>query len=171
MELKCIYLSWFLGRGIEQNDDEKLWDVTTKRVLERGDNHQTIAADSIERGKLIAIMKGFVNRFEPVDTNNEPDSLFDDVIKLESVGTDSSRKNLEVIINHLHEKYPEIVPTLPTKEEMDAAFEKALKYKPAVKSKGTQQYSQTQKKEKKKRLGILQSRLRHQNPSIASVHL
>lgn len=145
-----ICLDFWAGAS-NKNDDEKLWDVTTKRVLERGDNHQTIAADSIERGKLIAIMKGFVNRFEPVDTNNEPDSLFDDVIKLESVGTDSSRKNLEVIINHLHEKYPEIVPTLPTKEEMDAAFEKALKYKPAVKSKGTQQYSQTQKKEKKKK--------------------
>lgn len=114
--------------------ENKIWDITTKRVIDRGDNHQTIAANSIDRGKLISIMKGFVSRFEYVDVSSSPDDQFDLVIDLDHTSTNSSRNNLDIIIKSLHENYPQMIPTIPSKQQVDEAFDFALKYIPSAKA-------------------------------------
>ncbi|KAL1980565.1 hypothetical protein VTN96DRAFT_3971 [Rasamsonia emersonii] len=99
-------------------------EITRKRVLDRGDNHQTIRAGTKSSEEIIGIMEGFLERFEAIDTERDPDDNFDEVIDLE-VGA-SSRENLEIIVKKLHSCYPKIVERIPTSEDMDAAIESAL---------------------------------------------
>ena len=99
--------------------------ATRDRVLNRGDNHQTIHP-SKGAGEIIKIMDGFMERFEPVNTYSEPDDGFDLVIDLD-VLTDS-RANLETVINRLYVEYPKLFgdQDMPTSDDMDAAIEAAL---------------------------------------------
>ena len=99
-------------------------DVTRRRVLERGDNHQTIRAGTKDSGDIIGIMEGFLNRFEGVDINRSPDIDFDKVIDLD-ISVDS-RANLETAVRALHESYPNIVKEMPSPSELDAAIDGAM---------------------------------------------
>ncbi|KAE8318380.1 fungal tRNA ligase phosphodiesterase domain-containing protein [Aspergillus transmontanensis] len=99
-------------------------EVTRRRVLDRGDNHQTIRAGSKNSEEIIGIMEGFLSRFEGVDTDREPDKSFDEVIDLD-VSADS-RGNLDTVVTTLHKLYPQIVKQVPTPEELDAALEWAM---------------------------------------------
>ncbi|EED24011.1 tRNA ligase [Talaromyces stipitatus ATCC 10500] len=98
--------------------------VTRERVLTRGDNHQTIRAGSKDTGEIIGIMEGFLQRFEAIDTDREPDMYFHEVIDLDVA--DSSRENLEKIVNRLHSVYPNLVKRVPDSAELDAAIASAL---------------------------------------------
>ena len=102
----------------------RIREVTRKRILERGDNHQTIRAGSKGTDDIVGIMEGFLKRFEGVDDTREPDSLFDSIIDLD-VGA-SSRENLEQAARALHEKYPQLVKRMPTTDELDAAIDWAV---------------------------------------------
>lgn len=99
-------------------------EVTRRRVLERGDNHQTIRAGTKSNGEIIGIMDGFLNRFEGVDTSRDPDENFDHVIDLDVCA--SSRENLEAIVRALHDAYPRIVPNIPSDEDLDKAIAAAM---------------------------------------------
>ena len=106
--------------------------ITRARVLDRGDNHQTIHAGSKSQGDIIDIMEGFLERFQPIDTHQEPDSLFDEVIDLDV--TEDSRYNLSVVVHALNMFYPDIIPTLPSDEALDKAIQAALEdYSPDIK--------------------------------------
>ncbi|KAI4211166.1 MAG: hypothetical protein LQ351_006066 [Letrouitia transgressa] len=106
--------------------------VTQQRVLDRGDNHQTIQAGSKSQDTIIDIMEGFLYRFEPVDPNSGPDDAFDDIINLDVAA--SSRDNLEIVVNSLHVSYPRLIPDLPTSSDLDAAIGSALnEYQPDIK--------------------------------------
>lgn len=96
------------------------------RVLDRGDNHQTIHT-SKGTDEIIGIMEGFMKRFEPVNTQEAPDDGFDLVINLNPVA--SSRENLETVINALYAEYPKLFANraMPSADDMDAAIEAALK--------------------------------------------
>ncbi|MCJ1240113.1 hypothetical protein MMC14_008113 [Varicellaria rhodocarpa] len=110
----------------------KIRQITQRRVFERGNNHQTIQAGSKSREEITSIMEGFLQRFEPLDTGSDPDNLFDEVIHL-SV-TDSSRDNLEIILNHLHAAYPKLVVEVPSAEDLDTAIAAAMHdYQPDLK--------------------------------------
>lgn len=100
-------------------------EVTRRRVLERGDNHQTIRAGTKSSAEIIGIMDGFLARFEGIDTNRDPDENFDHVIDLDVCA--SSRENLETIVAALHDAYPRLVPTIPSAEELDNAIDAAMK--------------------------------------------
>lgn len=100
-------------------------EVTRKRVLERGDNHQTIRAGTKDSGDIIGIMEGFLNRFEGVDTGRNPDADFDKIIDLD-IGSDS-RANLETVVKALHSFYPRIVERIPTPQELDEAIYSAMR--------------------------------------------
>jgi tRNA ligase len=105
--------------------------VTHKRVLTRGDNHQTIQA-ATDQDKVIGIMEGFIRRFEPVDMERSPDDSFDAVIDLDPAL--SSRDNLETVISQLHDIYPKLFTDMPTSEDLDDAITFALsEYKPDLK--------------------------------------
>ncbi|KAI0587647.1 tRNA ligase [Pyrenophora tritici-repentis] len=106
---------------------DRIRQATQKRVLDRGDNHQTIQAGSKGSGEIKQIMEGFLQRFQPVDPSGSPDELFDLVINLDP--TVSSRENLETIIRTMADTYPALFEGkgMPTDSEMDAAIEWALK--------------------------------------------
>ena len=112
--------------------EKKIREVTRDRVLSRGDNHQTIQAGSKPQGEIIAIMDGFLKRFEPVDQSNQPDDSFDSVIDLDI--TASSRENVETAVAKLHEYYPKLFGDMPAADELDAAVDDALSgYRPNIK--------------------------------------
>ncbi|OQD63169.1 hypothetical protein PENPOL_c010G09836 [Penicillium polonicum] len=99
-------------------------EVTRKRVLERGDNHQSIRAGTNAEQETVGIMEGFLGRFEGVDTTRSPDENFDHVIDLDVCA--SSRENLETVVKALHATYPRLVPTIPTAADLDQAIDAAL---------------------------------------------
>lgn len=99
-------------------------EITRKRVLERGDNHQTIRAGTKNRQEIVGIMDGFLARFEGVDADRDPDMHFQHIIDLDVCA--SSRENLETVVTALHAAYPRVIPTMPTPEELDAAIDAAI---------------------------------------------
>jgi tRNA ligase len=99
-------------------------EITRRRVLDRGDNHQTIRAGTKDSEEVIGIMEGFLSRFEGIDTDREPDKYFDEVIDLD-VAADS-RENLETVVTALHKFYPQVVKQVPTPEELDNALDWAM---------------------------------------------
>ncbi|KAK4166782.1 putative tRNA ligase [Cladorrhinum sp. PSN259] len=105
------------------NDIDTIRKVTHDRVFQRGDNHQTIQAAS-DMNKVVGIMEGFINRFEPLDEEREPDSGFDAVINLDP--TAGSRQNIETVVKELHRLYPQFVTEVPSAEAMDEAVKAAL---------------------------------------------
>lgn len=124
-----VALQYVHGRSEEER--RKIEQITQERVFKRGDNHQTIHAGTNDQATVIGIMRGFLDRFQPVDTESEEDSGLDSVIDLD-VECDS-RINLETVVTQLHEKYPHLVPKIPSDEELDAAISAALEeYKPDV---------------------------------------
>lgn len=108
----------------------KVRQVTQDRILLRGDNHQTIQA-ATDRNKVLGIMEGFLQRFEPVQSDEAPDDGFDAVIELDA--TVGSRQNLETIVSELYNTYPKVFGEMPTGEDLDDAIKFALsEYKPNV---------------------------------------
>lgn len=98
--------------------------ITRRRVLERGDNHQTIRTSKGE-SEIVGIMEGFLHRFQGYDPHREPDSNFDEVINLDV--TASSLENLETVITHLYNVYPKALPEeMPSHEEMEEAIDFAM---------------------------------------------
>ncbi|KEZ46744.1 tRNA ligase 1 [Scedosporium apiospermum] len=135
---------------------DNLREVTRARVLERGDNHQTIHA-ATEPTKYLHIMEGFIDRFEPCNPFSPPDDGFDHVIDLDPVA--GSRVNLETVVTQLHQWYPNLVRELPSAEKLDEAIEFAMGYKPEIKhtipdrgGKNKRGQQQQQQQEKKKPL-------------------
>jgi tRNA ligase len=102
----------------------KIKEVTRKRVLERGDNHQSIRAGTNSNHETIGIMDGFLTRFEGIDTTRQPDENYHHVIDLDVCA--SSRENLETVVKALHTAYPKVVPKVPTSEELDSAINASL---------------------------------------------
>ncbi|KKY24958.1 putative trna ligase [Phaeomoniella chlamydospora] len=121
---RCVALQYVHEpKGVLLPDIRK---VTRRRVLDRGDNHQTIRAGSKGEDEIVNIMEGFLSRFEAVDTDRDPDDRFDEVIDLDISA--ESLENLETIINKLYSFYPKLFRGgMPTHEDMANAIEWALK--------------------------------------------
>lgn len=116
----------------ERSNYDQIRAATRERVLSRGDNHQTIQAGSKNSGEIVAIMEGFMNRFEPVNPEKDPDNNFDLVIDLDV--TSSSRDNLEKVVAQLNSEYPKLFGAMPTGEDLDRAIREALEdYQPDIK--------------------------------------
>jgi tRNA ligase len=110
----------------DRSNYDRIREATRKRVLDRGDNHQTIQAGSKGSSEIVEIMEGFMHRFQPVDPSDSPDDLFDLVIDLDP--TVDSRQNLETIIAKMFETYPALFAgkDMPTDPDMDAAIHWAM---------------------------------------------
>ena len=116
----------------DRSDYDQIRAATRDRVLSRGDNHQTIQAGSKGQDEIISIMEGFMHRFEPVDSERDPDDSFDHIINLDVRA--SSRENLELVVEQLSSEYPHLLDKLPTGDDLDRAIEAALSdYKPDIK--------------------------------------
>ncbi|KAK4957632.1 tRNA ligase [Elasticomyces elasticus] len=110
----------------ERSNYDDIRAATRERVLNRGDNHQTIQAGSKDPNFIIEIMEGFMHRFQPVEADSHPDDGFDSVIDLDPCA--DSRENLETVVNRLYSEYPKLFDgqDKPSAEEMDAAIHKAM---------------------------------------------
>lgn len=127
-DVRFVALHWVHDR---QNYDQ-IRKAMQDRVLSRGDNHQTIQANSKGSAEVIGIMDGFLQRFQPVNADEPPDDLFDTVVNLDV--TASSRENLETIVAQLNSEYPKLFGAMPTAQDLDNAIEAALNdYKPDIK--------------------------------------
>lgn len=106
--------------------------ITQGRIFARGDNHQTIQAESKSPKEIISIMDGFLNRFEPVNSHEEPDDGFDHIIDLDVSAP--SRENLDTVISKLQEFYPKVLERVPPPNELDDAIQSSLTdYQPDIK--------------------------------------
>ncbi|ODV82286.1 tRNA ligase [Suhomyces tanzawaensis NRRL Y-17324] len=114
---------------IDNVDKKELWDITLDRMKARGDNHQSIKFNTDEN-LAVKVMKGFISRFQPVQTTKEPDSGFDLVINLKLHRHDSSKENVKTIIEQIAAKYPSVIEKVPSDDEIDVAFQAALAYQP-----------------------------------------
>ncbi|CAI5760186.1 unnamed protein product [Candida verbasci] len=121
INLKYIGLNF-----INDVSDDELWDITFNRIKNRGNNHQSIQFEN-DPNLVINVMKGFIKRFQNVDTNIPPDSNFDLMIKL---NINSSLENVKTVINKIHNQYPDLIKSVPSDSEINSAFESALNYKP-----------------------------------------
>ncbi|KAK5996614.1 tRNA ligase 1 [Cladobotryum mycophilum] len=113
-----------------RHDEESLEEIrriTQERIIERGDNHQTIHAAS-NKDKFIAVMDSFITRFEECNPASSPDDGFDLVIDLDP--TVGSRQNLETVVTELHKSFPSLIAELPNPDQLDEAIELALAYQP-----------------------------------------
>jgi len=106
---------------------EDIRRITQERIISRGDNHQTIHA-ATDADKYIGVMNSFVARFEACKPFSAPDNGFDVIINLDP--TAESRHNLETTIVQLNKYFPNLVTGVPSPEQLDAALEFALSYKP-----------------------------------------
>ncbi|KAF1937060.1 tRNA ligase-like protein [Clathrospora elynae] len=151
----------------DRSNYDRIRDATRKRVLDRGDNHQTIQAGSKGSSEIIEIMEGFMHRFQPIDPSESPDDLFDLVIDLDP--TVDSRENLEAIIGNMFETYPALFEgkDMPTNPDMDAAIQWAMHdYTPDFKmdlsragngNKGNQNFNDNQVRQNMQRGGDAQN--------------
>lgn len=113
-----------------KHDEESMDEIrriTQDRIIQRGDNHQTIHA-ATDQDKFIGVMEGFINRFEACNPYARPDDGFDVVIDLDP--TAGSRKNLETVVTQLAKNFPNLMKEVPGAEQLDEAIEVALDYKP-----------------------------------------
>ncbi|KAI5970751.1 trl1 [Candida margitis] len=115
---------------VHEVNQEQLWNITFDRIKKRGDNHQSLKAESDEE-LTTKVMKGFMSRFQPVNTERLPDSQFDLVINLKLSEQDSSLENVKIIIDELSKVYPQLVKNKPSGEEIEAKFRESLAYKPS----------------------------------------
>lgn len=107
---------------------DNVWDITKKRVFDRGDNHQSIKSTE-DPNLAIKIMKSFLGRYAPVNPKKYPDSEFDLIINLD-LGENSSLSNTKKIIDAINKKYPQVKLPVPSETELLNAFKDALEYKP-----------------------------------------
>lgn len=105
-------------------------NVTKKRILDRGDNHQTIKLTKLGDKKTMGILSGFWKRYQPINVTRSPDDLFDMAIELDfTADKDCSLNNTKKIIKDIHGKYPVLIPELIDEKEVRKAFDKALSFK------------------------------------------
>ncbi|KAA8908434.1 hypothetical protein TRICI_004782 [Trichomonascus ciferrii] len=99
---------------------KELLRIVHPRVLERtrGNRHPTIKGTT-SPAQLSAIIGGFIKRFQPVNTKRNPDKLFDLVIDLD-VAMQTADK-LHLVLTSMHEKYPSLVPNIPSTERIQNA--------------------------------------------------
>ncbi|KAL3234459.1 tRNA ligase [Nakaseomyces bracarensis] len=116
----------------KKEDLDNVREITEQRVFARGDDHQSIKLSKYGEKKVLGIMSGFIKRFQPVNEDRMPDCLFDHIIYLSVNEKESSLKNSKTILSDLHQKYPILIPSIPSDEELEVAFEKSLNYKPSV---------------------------------------
>ncbi|KAH6880164.1 RNA ligase-domain-containing protein [Thelonectria olida] len=114
----------------DEDSIDEIRRITQERVIQRGDNHQTIHAAS-DQSKFIGVMEGFVNRFEACSPHSRPDDGFDVVIDLDP--TTGSRQNLETVVTQLNKYFPNLVKEVPGPEQLDEAMAVALGYMPDFK--------------------------------------
>ncbi|GBC09290.1 hypothetical protein RclHR1_08740010 [Rhizophagus clarus] len=108
----------------EDRSKNEIFGITSKRVIARGENHQSLTPKNVEYEK---IMWRFLNDFEPMNSNNNVDNQFDHVIELDVVN--DIKTNIEIVINELNSI---IGFEKPNEDAIEKAIEEISDYKPTV---------------------------------------
>lgn len=126
-DLRFVCLNFLSG---VDSRSRQLWDITTKRVLDRGDNHQSIRPVADGEQFVKKVMGGFTSRFQRVNTQRYPDNRFDICIDLR-VTKDSSLENAKLVYEALAKAYTHLRLPQPTDSQWHEAAREALKHQPA----------------------------------------
>lgn len=127
-KLKFICLNFIQSSSPKK--DTTLWELTRNRVVERGDDHQSIKVETDGIVNAEKIMRGFISRFQKVEPSKEPDSKFDYIIDLDVSEKDSSLKNMELLASKLQKIVKDVELPTPSRKKFQKAFENAKNYKP-----------------------------------------
>lgn len=108
----------------EDRTKNEIFKITSKRVVSRGENHQSLTPKNVEYEN---VMWKFLKDFQPLNSNNSVDNQFDHVIELD-VAIDV-KTTLETVINELKlilgfEK--------PSEDIIEKVLEEISDYKPTV---------------------------------------
>ena len=119
----------------EDLSEEELWDITYNRVIQRGDNHQSIKSQ-LDENLVESVMKGFIQRYQPINTSRSPDDQFDHVIHLKLSKDENSLKssleNVRIIIDDLVQNFPNLIKEKPADELINECFQKLLIINPRL---------------------------------------
>lgn len=113
----CYICLNFWPKATAAND---LLRIVRPRLLERtrGNRHPTIKSTT-SPAQIGGIIGGFMKRFQPVNTKRKPDKTFDLVIDLD-VALQTADK-LQLVLTSLHQKYPSLVPQIPSSQRIQDA--------------------------------------------------
>ncbi|KAJ3339153.1 hypothetical protein HDU93_008539 [Gonapodya sp. JEL0774] len=129
---RVIALDW----QVDPAQEQEILEVTTQRVISRGENHQSLTPNRTEGFQKV--LRNFIRKRDPIDLSKRADKGIDKVISL-SVFSDT-RSNLVTVIR-------EMGLEMPTDEAIDQAMLIAFAYKPTVvKSVGDQKGKKTENK-------------------------
>jgi tRNA ligase len=112
----------YICLAFDHSNISQLNGITSRRVVGRGDHHKTVQLSIMGEAAIRDLMQGFQARFQSCGLRLR----FDHVIKLYVTHQDSSRSNLDIIIDQLREACPELIPYRPTTEEVDRAFKETI---------------------------------------------
>lgn len=135
----------FIALSFSQSSSVR--SMTIERVLQRGDNHQSIRAATMDPSDIQGIMDGFHKRFQALSLESSPDEAFADVIELDTL--QGSRANLETVVCYLHTKG--LIRSIPRCQSLDEALAHAINYRPEIHKHMTSHPSE-QRAKKSKRL-------------------
>jgi tRNA ligase len=108
----------------EDRTKNEIFKITSKRVIARGDNHQSLTPKNAEYEN---VMWRFLNDFQLMNSNNNVDKQFDHVIELDIAN--DVKTNLEIVINELK---PIIGFEKPSEDAIEKVLEEISDYKPTV---------------------------------------
>ncbi|CAG8730105.1 12657_t:CDS:2, partial [Cetraspora pellucida] len=118
-DIRIVALYWNHSTNIDE-----IFQMTSQRVALRGRNHQSLTPDN---PKYKSVIWSFLDKFEPLDSNNGVDNYFDHVIDLDI--HNDVRTNLLFIIEELRSI---LGIEKPDDSQIDIAIEHAMSYKPTI---------------------------------------
>lgn len=118
--------------------------IAKKRIIDRGDNHQSLKSRSHENAAISVLNSNLANFEGPKLKSGETDlpvtipgsqlqgfdSTFSIVINMDVTSTDSSLENAKIIYRELCQFFPALDQGEVPEEKWQAAFEDAKKYSP-----------------------------------------
>lgn len=114
---KIVALHW----NVDPRKVQEILDLTVKRVVDRGENHQSLTPGRTQNFK--SVMASFIKQRDPLDLSSPADKLIDEIIELEV--SNSVEQNVHIVAEALGLPKPD-----PAK--LEQAVSKALEYKPTV---------------------------------------
>ncbi|CAI2167060.1 7588_t:CDS:2 [Funneliformis geosporum] len=111
--------------------DDEIFQITSKRIVARGENHQSLTPSDSDYEKVIW---RFLEDFEPLDSNNNVDDQFDDVIDLDIAN--DIKTNLEIVIDRLQGI---IGIEKPGEDAINNAIDEIKNYKPSIRKRQSSQ--------------------------------
>ncbi|KAK9728386.1 tRNA ligase [Basidiobolus ranarum] len=116
---KVIVINW----SISSYPSDKVYDIVYRRLLSRGENHQSLTPKRTKG--FPSIIRRFLNEYVNVDPSRDADSLISNVIQLNPF--DDAEANLRATIDAL---CPLLDREKPEEEKIKAALSYASKFQP-----------------------------------------